>query len=105
MKRNLIAMFALLLTASCGTPITSAGQRVKYVTKSEAPPECQMIDSVSHDGAFECEPSVTDAQNALRNKTADMGGNFLVIDVVIAQNTENGTCYKSTGRAFSCGNQ
>ena len=102
LRLTLLGIAASLSFSACGTSLSQGGQQVNYSTKQEPPSDCEMIDSVYHEGTFECEATVSSLQNALRNKTADLGGNFLVIDTIVTINTKDGSCFKGAGRAFTC---
>ena len=43
-------------------------------------------------------------KNSMRNKTTEMGGNFLVIDNIksVANNTGSTNGYTGSGRAYQC---
>jgi hypothetical protein len=106
----------VLLLASCSS-LNESAQNVQYSTKSEAPKDCKEIGEVSVDSFL---PHVTmeSVKNEMRNKTAAMGGNFLVIDEIksVSSSTpltvgSNGLMttggssssgYAGSGRAYQC---
>ena len=67
-----------LFLGSC-TELHETAQNVQYSTKSEAPKDCKQIGEVAV-GSIIPLFDMTSVKNAMRNKTAQMGGNFLVID-------------------------
>ena len=68
------------LAASCSS-LNESAQNVKYSTKSEAPKDCREIGEVSV-GSILAHFTMESVKNEMRNKTAEMGGNFLVIDEI-----------------------
>ena len=104
MKRISALIFMILLavfTSSCMATLTKGGKSVKYVTKAEAPSDCKEIGEVEL--GFPKGGSVSDVKIKLRNKTAEMGGNFLVIDTIeVAYDQNGGKYYDGSGRAYKC---
>ena len=106
----------VLLLASC-SGLNESAQNVKYSTKSEAPKDCKEIGEVSV-GSFLAHVTMESVKNEMRNKTAAMGGNFLVIDEIksVSSSTpptvgSNGLMmgggfsssgYAGSGRAYQC---
>ena len=106
----------VLLLASCSR-LNESAQNVKYSTKSEAPKDCKEIGEVSV-GSFFAHMTMESVKNEMRNKTAAMGGNFLVIDEIksVSSSTpltvgSNGLMttggssssgYAGSGRAYQC---
>src|ERR1700733_1719228 len=106
----------VLLLASC-SGLNESAQNVKYSTKSEAPKECKELGEVSV-GSFLPHVTMESVKNEMRNKTAAMGGNFLVIDEIksVSNSTppmvgSNGLMmsggssssgYAGSGRAYQC---
>ena len=86
--------------------LTPGGTSVKYVTKAEAPKECKLLGEVDiGSGAMGFEPQATnmrDAKILMRNKAAEMGANFLVIDDIESENGEHTKTYSASGRAYLC---
>jgi hypothetical protein len=77
---------------------------VKYVTKTEAPQFCKKIGEVSV-GSIIPLLDMESVKNSMRNKTADMGGNYLVIDeikTIPAPTPGASTGYAGSGRAYKC---
>jgi Domain of unknown function (DUF4156) len=113
---HLLTAACVLLLASCSS-LNESAQNVKYSTKSEAPKECKELGEVSV-GSFLPHVTMESVKNEMRNKTAAMGGNFLVIDEIksvssstppmVGSNglmTGGGTSssgYAGSGRAYQC---
>jgi hypothetical protein len=107
MKRRLaltaIALMSLAILTSCVTKLTSEGAKVRILMKQEAPADAQLLGTVET-SILEDHPTIMSVQNALRNKAAQLGGNLLVIDVILAE-TSGGTygtstSYVGNGRAY-----
>src|SRR5271154_3977589 len=112
----LLMAACVLLLASC-SGLNESAQNVKYSTKSEAPKDCKEIGEVSV-GSFLPHVTMESVKNEMRNKTAEMGGNFLVIDEIksVTSSTpptigSNGLLigggsssdgYSGSGRAYQC---
>jgi hypothetical protein len=106
----------VLLLASCSS-LNESAQNVTYSTKSEAPKDCREIGEVSV-GSIIAHLTMESVKNEMRNKTAAMGGNFLVIDEIksVSSSTpptigSNGLLigggstssgYAGSGRAYQC---
>jgi hypothetical protein len=106
----------VLLLASC-SGLNESAQNVKYSTKSEAPKDCKEIGEVSV-GSFLPHMTMESVKNEMRNKTAAMGGNFLVIDEIksVSSSTpptvganglmttggSSSSGYAGSGRAYQC---
>jgi Domain of unknown function (DUF4156) len=104
------------LAASCSS-LNESAQNVKYSTKSEAPKDCREIGEVSV-GSILAHFTMESVKNEMRNRTAEMGGNFLVIDEIksVTSSTppmigSNGLLigggsssdgYAGSGRAYHC---
>lgn len=102
MKKTFVLAFsALLLCVGCLTAqLTPGGTNVEYVTKQEAPKAYKLLGDVSF-GGLEGGSSVQDTIVRMRNKTAEMGGDFLVIDVIEKHyNDQGGQWYTGNGRAY-----
>jgi PBP1b-binding outer membrane lipoprotein LpoB len=106
MERKLLSVATILaacvLLGSC-TNLNESAQSVKYATKSEAPKDCTELGEVSV-GSLLPLYNLESVKNAMRNKTSEMGGNFLVIDDIksVANNTGATTGYTGSGRAYQC---
>ncbi len=105
--RNRLGSIALLIAASifftsCSR-LSESAQNVKYATKSEAPAVCKEIGEVSA-GSLMPMFDMTSVKNSLRNKTADLGGNYLVVDEIKNVPGVNGSSngYAGSGRAYRC---
>jgi uncharacterized protein DUF4156 len=96
----LLSIIIARTTFSCAS-LSEAGKGVKYATKAEAPSNCTELGEVT-DG-FMGSGSIGDVKISMRNNTAEMGGNFLVIDTIEKGYNNNGsTYYKGSGRAYKC---
>ncbi len=93
---------ACVFFGSCAG-LNESAQTVKYSTKSEAPAGCKEIGEVSS-GSLVPLFDMTSVKNSLRNKTAEMGGNYLVIDAITNVSDTNGRSsgYAGSGRAYQC---
>ena len=119
MMKNIVFYVLLAvcaLAASCSS-LNESAQNVKYSTKSEAPKDCREIGEVSV-GSILAHFTMESVKNEMRNKTAEMGGNFLVIDEIksVTSSTpptigSNGLLigggsssdgYAGSGRAYHC---
>jgi hypothetical protein len=106
MRNRLLSVITLipicLFPASCAG-LKESAQNVRYSTKSEAPKECREIGEVSVGSIFPLF-DMTSVKNAMRNKTAEMGGNYLVIDDLKSVQSTNGSSggYAGSGRAYQC---
>lgn len=96
----LIAAFLTSTILSCATTLTPEGQLVNLVTKKEAPAECELIDDVGT--GFSGKIDANSVKKTLRNQTAELGGNLVVVDTIEAHSGPDGTFYKGTGRAYKC---
>jgi hypothetical protein len=91
-----------LCLTGCGTTLSAAGQAVHM---GKAPPhencrELGIVYGSGGGGAYtSTESKVEGANNDLRNKTAEMGGNFVVLDT----SNSDVTGITISGRAFQCG--
>lgn len=103
-NRQIIVFIGIgLFVLGCGTSLSTAGQNVRV---GKAPPhancrELGIVYGSGGGGAYtSTEGKVESAHNELRNKAAEKGGNFVVLDTSSAD--INGVTI--SGRAFSCGN-
>jgi hypothetical protein len=109
----IVAATSLVLSSCVG--LNEAAQNVKYSTKSEASKDCKEIGEVSV-GSILPLYTIESVKNAMRNKTTEMGGNFLVVDeikgvpsVSSVSNVAGGAGsytstngYTGSGRAYLC---
>jgi hypothetical protein len=104
MKKLLFVVIGCILLSCASATLTEKGMAVKYVTKEEAPKSCKKINEVYLDETkFEIANSVNEVQILLRNKTAEMGGNYLVIDVIEKHTPGDGRVwYTGNGRVYKC---
>lgn len=96
----LVALFVLLFSiASFGllTQLTEDGEKVKYVKNKKAPANCEEVGTVSS-GFIQLNMSENELIKQLRNKTANLGGNFLVVESVEASDAT----FKGKGTAYKC---
>jgi len=89
---------AVLGFTACAT-LTPGGQNVTYVTKQEAPTGYTFLGEVSL-GMLEYGQSYKDTLIRLRNKTAEMGGDFLVVDSIESVQSGNSSYFEGSGRAY-----
>ena len=104
MKKRLIVWLvplSLCVGAGCATELTAAGQDVR-LGKAEPGNQCRELGIVQGSGGGGMYTSSGDkmqwAQNDLRNHTAEVGGNYVAMDVA-------GSDVRSltlSGRAFAC---
>jgi hypothetical protein len=91
------------LLLSCTTALTPAGSEVRVAKAAHG--NCEELDIVygsgSGGGYTSTEAKMSSAQNELRNKTAELGGNLVVLDA--AGGDINGLTI--SGRAFRCGDE
>ena len=106
MKTRLLSLITLITTcvllSSCAG-LNESGQNVKYATKTEAAKDCKEVGEVSVGSLFPLF-DMTSVKNAMRNKTAEMGGNYLVIDDIknVAGTNGGSNGYAGAGRAYQC---
>jgi len=100
--------FALAIVVACAflgscTSLNEDARNVKYTTKSDAPKDCTELGEVSVGSIFPLY-DIESVKNAMRNKTSEMGGNFLVIDDTksVAGTAGSTTGYTGSGRAYKC---
>ena len=103
--RRFICVFLGLLVSGC-ISLTPGGTHVKYVTKAEAPNTCKLLGEVDvgpGTAGFGPQPTtIQDAKILMRNKAAEQGGNFLVIDALDSESGDNGNVYSGSGRSYLC---
>ena len=105
----LIFIVSSSLFISCLEKLTKEGANVNYVIQEKAPKDCKMISALSDTKGS----SSSDLIVRMRNKTATLGGNFLVIDVMDSATRIVGTgksvtssvYYSGAGRAYKCPNE
>ncbi len=97
-----IFMVLIFLGISCAS-LTERGKKVKYVTKQEADSGCEELgEVVVGEGLSMGEINISQLKIQMRNKTAEMGGNFLVIDTIDKNSNGKSYYYSGTGRAYKC---
>ena len=99
-----IAAVSLTILTNCVTKLTPEGEKVRILMKEEAPANAKLLGTVET-GLWEEHDTIMSVQNALRNKAAQMGGNLLVIDVIVAETSQLGsygtsTSYVGNGRVY-----
>ncbi len=92
---SIVTIVIMFIFVGCAS-LTEAGKGVRVL--KEAPKNCKELGDLSS-GTFASKPSQTDVKNDLRNKTAEMGGNLLVLDSI---NSVFRGGYSGSGRAFKC---
>lgn len=91
-----VGIMAIALgTFGCAATLTAAGMKVK-ATKTAPPPECTEIGDVS--AGYEGSPEAI--RNELRNKAAEKGANYLVINEIISSGMYN--LLVGSGTAYHC---
>lgn len=104
MKRGIAGLVVVvaLLDAGCGGELTAAGAAVQIEKGVPHGFRCRELGIVYGSGGggiyTSAETKLQDAQNELRNKTAELGGNYVIMDVS-AGDLRSITI---TGRALSC---
>lgn len=91
-------LFLIALTlnfVSCAS-LSDSGKRVSIV--KEVSQSCQELGDLSS-GNLASKPSHSDVKNDLRNQTAELGGNTLIVDSLSAVPFGG---YSGSGRAFTC---
>ncbi len=98
----LLFIFPVIFNLNCISPtkLSPGGRGVKLIMKEEAPDSARLIDDIECDQ----EESVTSAKNCMRNKTAELGGNLVVIDTVEVSYPDPSNrymkVYTANGRAY-----
>lgn len=104
MKRGIagLVVVAALLNAGCGAELTAAGAAVrveKGVPQGFRCKELGIVYGSGGGGAYtSAESKLQDAQKELRNKTAELGGNYVIMDASAGDLTS----ISMSGRALSC---
>ena len=98
MKKILPVLLLLCATACLSTKLTEKGKTVQLLMKEEAPKEYQLINDIATTGLGESD--IIGVKNNLRNKTAELGGDLVVVDTIEMHNGEGGTYYTGNGRAY-----
>ncbi|KAB2931301.1 MAG: DUF4156 domain-containing protein [Leptonema illini] len=104
MRKPLTFFCIVSLTAilSCTSPtlLTPGGNSVQLLMKEEAPAGKALINDI----VCERVKDIISAKNCLRNKTAELGGNLVVVDTieVVYPNPSNPRMklYTANGRAY-----
>jgi|SaaInlStandDraft_5_1057022.scaffolds.fasta_scaffold135386_2 hypothetical protein len=98
MKKIITLAFVVLISGCTTFELTSSGKKVK-LTKRE-PKNCKYIDDIEAKacGWDGCQGALQ-VKKVLRNKTAELGGNVVVLDTIGKGNTNH---VSMTGRAFKC---
>lgn len=96
--KNLLPILILLTVVGCfSTTLTEQGKKVQLLMKEEAPKEYQLINDIATTGLGESD--IIGVKNNLRNKTAELGGNLVVVDTIEMHSGE-ATYYTGNGRAY-----
>ena len=85
----------------CASPLNANGAGVRIGKGAPEDAKCDELGVVYGTGFgmySGTESNIESAQNELRNKTAALGGNFVIMDV----STEDGTGVHMSGRAIRC---
>jgi len=98
-KISLVLLAVMVVFSGCQTALTKEGSSVRVIMKEEPPAGAKMLATIESD-MLSNHPSIVSVQNDLRNKTAKLGGNLLVVDVIVATSGEGGITYSGNGRAY-----
>jgi len=97
MKNYLSQLLSVLVLSGCAVALKPEAEKVK-VMKSDPPSECKdlgvLVSMMNYEGYN---------RNELRNRAADLGGNYLRIDSVLAEGGKSNRT-QLTGTAFKCPN-
>jgi Domain of unknown function (DUF4156)/Short C-terminal domain len=97
------SVLGLAAFCSCSTALTAQGSNVRVAKSAHA--NCTELGIVYGSGGgggyTSAEGKMESAQNELRNKTARMGGNLVVLDAAGG----DATSMSMSGRAFDCGKE
>ncbi len=104
LKIILLILLIFLSVLSCATykELTLAGATVEYQEKGEPPKNAELLGTVQTNDS----DSAVSAINDLRNKAAELGGNFLIVDIISSSIRENfltglvETIYSASGRVY-----
>ncbi len=103
MKRTCVAVASLILLSGCGTKLSAGGRDVRVAKSAHS--NCEELDVVYGSGGgggyTSSEQKMESAQNELRNKTAKLGGNLVVMDAAGG----DAAGFTLSGRAFKCGDE
>ncbi|MBP8082954.1 MAG: hypothetical protein KAZ87_07105 [Spirochaetes bacterium] len=92
-------MLLLLYANACvSTSLTENGKKVQLLKKEEAPKEYQLIDDIATSGIGEAD--IIGVKNNPRNKTAELGGDLIVVDTIKMHSEDGRTWYTGNGRAY-----
>ena len=95
--KHILTVGLVLIASSC-VSLTDGGKNVR-IGKTVPDKNCQEINTVYGEASMGSPAQkLESAQNELRNKTANLGGNFVVMDIA------SGGYYGASiaGRAFKC---
>ena len=103
-----LLVFAALCFVGCFS-LSPGAKTVQFVVKADPPKGCQLVGSVdTKSGSAGLTISILyedDVHTILRNKVAERGGNFLVIDSITNAPDDDGTLvFNGAGRGFRCAN-
>ena len=101
MRALVLSVATLLWTTAaigCGSSLSAASAKVQIVT--EAPTGCQALGAVSAkaSGGRLDEENAEAARKELRDQTADLGGNVVVVE----KEEDRGVVVRLSGQAYQC---
>ncbi len=116
MKRSVlaVALVSLVIVSGCAATQLRAGAANVIATRQPAPKECRYLGTVigqqggSFGGGYTSNANLMQGSiNDLKNKTAELGGNYVVMEMSQAGNTlSNGsggqTDVTNLGNAYNC---
>jgi hypothetical protein len=94
----ILSVVALIFTFRCTTELTKGAEAVKLIMKQEAPAEYELIGDIATSGAGE--PTIIGVKNNLRNKTAELGGDLVVVDTIEMHGEGDREWYSGNARAY-----
>lgn len=99
---SLIILFLIFIVSCASITLTEGGQNVKYTLKKEPESGYQEIGKVTvGQHVWEGAPDEEQAVIMIRNKTAEMGGNLVIIDAIEQKNApEGGVYFSASGKAY-----
>lgn len=103
-----LCLVLFLFITSCATSksLSFEGETVQYQEKSDPPENAIYLGTIQTNN----NDSAISAINDLRNKTAQLGGNYLIVDIIsnsVRQNMITGlveTVFSASGRAYQLEN-
>ena len=91
MKKKILLLLSVLIIianiSSCATStaLTTEGKNVQYKENGNPPKDAIYLDTIQTKN----NDSAVSAVNDLRNKTAELGGNYLIVDMISSSIKQN----------------